>query len=120
MNEIHKQWGLSLTRVQIDRLGLVFLVLMLCLTMQCAAAQAIQRTSAWQPDPPKYGYEAKKDIPVRMDDGIVLQADEYFPVHPATGAKGHERFPVLLAQTPYGKSQTKQNQTENNERRGYV
>lgn len=91
-----------------NRPVLALLLLVLCLTMDCAAAQAVQLPPPWQPEPPKYTYDTKKDISVRMDDGVVLQADEYFPVHPVTGAKNPGRFPVLLAQTPYGKSRAVQ------------
>ena len=103
-----------------NRPVLALLLLVLCLTMDCAAAQAVQLPSPWQPEPPKYTYDTKKDISVRMDDGVVLQADEYFPVHPVTGGKSPGRFPVLLAQTPYGKSRAVQNLADYFVRRGYV
>jgi uncharacterized protein len=85
-----------------------------------AMAQAPKHASTWQPDPPKYGYGAAKDIAVRMDDGTVLRADEYFPTDPASGARAAGRFPVLLEQTPYGKDRALQNLADYFVRRGYV
>jgi uncharacterized protein len=55
-----------------------------------------------------------------MDDGIVLRADEYFPVNLVTGAKVPGRFPVLLAETPYGKGRAVQKLADYFVRRGYV
>jgi uncharacterized protein len=104
----------------IGHVDLGLLILTLCAAIQCAWAQPINRTTTWQPDPPKYGYDGKKDIAVRMDDGIVLRADKYFPVNPVTGAKVPDRFPVLLAQTPYGKGRAVQNLADYFVRRGYI
>lgn len=101
--------GLYRRRRMLCQIALGLLLVEFCVTMQCAGSQPIQRTTTWQPDPPKYGYDEKKDIPVRMDDGIVLRADEYFPVDPVSGAKVPGHFPVLLAETPYGKGRAVQN-----------
>ena len=38
-----------------------------------------------------------------MSDGVVLEADVYYPADPSTGAPAPGKFPVVLAQTPYGK-----------------
>jgi uncharacterized protein len=91
-------------------------ILILSISTQFSMA----RSPPWQPDPPKYGYGSKKDIPVRMDDGIVLRADEYFPTDPVSGARATGRFPVLLEQTPYGKDRALQNLADYFVRRGYV
>lgn len=112
--------GFPRRQLMIGQVGLRLLIVALCAAIQCAWAQPIKRTTTWQPDPPKYGYDQKKDIPIRMDDGIVLQADEYFPVNPATGAKVPGRFPVLLAETPYGKGRAVQNLADYFVRRGYI
>ena len=78
------------------------------------------RAACWQPDPPKYAYGQRKDIPVPMDDGIALRADEYFPTDPVSGVRARGRFPVLLEQTPYGKERAPQNLADYFVRRGYV
>jgi uncharacterized protein len=112
--------GFSCRQCMVGHVGLGLLILALYATIQCACAQPIKRTTTWQPDPPKYGYDEKQDIPVRMDDGIVLRADEYFPINPVTGAKAPGRFPVLLAETPYGKGGAVQNLADYFVRRGCV
>lgn len=81
----------------------------LCLTAlfvvaELSGSQVSRGATTWQPDPVKYGYGVQKDIPVRMDDGVVLRADVYFPTDPATEKRAPGSFPVLLQQTPYGKS----------------
>ena len=58
----------------------------------------------WQPPAPTYGVVAAKNVPVRMDDGIDLVADVYYPADPRTGQRAAGRFPVLLTQTPYTNS----------------
>ena len=57
----------------------------------------------WQPDPVKYEYELSKNFKVKMDDGVQLRVDIYYPVDPATNKRAGGKFPVLLEQTPYGK-----------------
>ena len=44
------------------------------------------------------------NVPVTMADGTVLRADVHFPTDRGTAAPAPGPFPVLLAQTPYGKS----------------
>lgn len=58
----------------------------------------------WKPEQPKYGYKEVKNVGVRMDDGVVLRANVYYPTNLTTGREAHGRFPVLLEQTPYGKT----------------
>lgn len=58
-------------------------------------------------------------MPVRMDDGVVLRADEYYPTNTATGAQTG-RFPVLLMQTPYGRARAVEKLADYFVRRGYV
>ena len=49
-----------------------------------------------------YGVVTTTNVAIRMDDGVVLKANVSRPASPdGSAAKG--RFPVLLAQTPYGK-----------------
>ena len=58
----------------------------------------------WQPPAPSYGVLAMKNVPVRMDDGVDLAADVYYPTNPTTGVRAPGTFPVLLTQTPYTNS----------------
>lgn len=58
----------------------------------------------WTPDPLRYGITVQKGVQVTMPDGTVLVADIYRPSDEATGRPAAGRFPVLLAQTPYGRS----------------
>jgi putative CocE/NonD family hydrolase len=61
-------------------------------------------STAWEPDPEAYGVAVTTDIPVRMADGRVLRANTYVPTDPATGAPAEGPFPVILSETPYGKT----------------
>ena len=53
--------------------------------------------------PVQFGSHLVKDVSVKMSDGVVLEADVYYPSDPATGAPAAGKFPVVLSQTPYGK-----------------
>lgn len=56
----------------------------------------------WQPEPARYGVGSNLNLPVAMADGTVLRADVYYPTTAGQPAPGP--FPVLMTQTPYGKS----------------
>jgi len=60
--------------------------------------------SNWTPGPARYGVGATLNVPVEMADGTVLRADVHFPTELGTGAAAPGPFPVILTQTPYGKS----------------
>ncbi len=49
------------------------------------------------------GMVIERDVPVRMDDGIVLRADVFRPGGPSPGGLGPGRHPVLLSYGPYAK-----------------
>src|SRR5438094_4550231 len=70
---------------------------------QCVAATQGDATPLWQPNAPSYAYAVTKNVPARMDDGIVLSSDIYYPTDSTTGMRSPDSFPVLLEQTPYGK-----------------
>src|SRR5919197_4598134 len=53
--------------------------------------------------PARYGIALVKDVSVRMSDGVKLAADVYYPTDLRTGRPAPGPFPVILAQTPYGK-----------------
>lgn len=90
------------------------------LILVAISTSAIARPQPWRAAEPTFAFAAIKDIPVRMDDGTVLRADEYFPTDPVTGARAPGRFPVLLMQTPYGKATGLQSLGDYFVRRGYV
>lgn len=54
--------------------------------------------------PPRYDIAVTKDVPITMRDGRVLRADVHRPVDPETGRLAKGPFPVIVGQTPYGKS----------------
>lgn len=58
----------------------------------------------YDPGPERYGHTVTTDIPVRMPDGRVLRAAVYTPTLPGTDQPAPGPFPVILVQTPYGKS----------------
>lgn len=68
-----------------------------------ALASPPAHASAWSPEPATYGVSAPRQVVVTASDGTRLAADVYVPVDPRTGAPAAGRFPVILAQTPYGK-----------------
>ncbi|HET7580048.1 MAG TPA: CocE/NonD family hydrolase [Bacillales bacterium] len=58
----------------------------------------------WKPEPATYGIVKESNVPIKMSDGTVLMADVYRPANPETGLPADQKFPVILAQTPYKKS----------------
>jgi uncharacterized protein len=98
----------------------MFMLLRVCLVMLVCESATAARPQPWKPAEPGFAFAAKTDIPVRMDDGTVLRADEYYPTDAATGAKAPGRFPVLLMQTPYGKARALHHLGDYFVRRGYV
>jgi uncharacterized protein len=60
--------------------------------------------SRWVPEKADYGTTSQNDLPVTMSDGTVLRANVIYPTDPKTGKIAAGPFPVLLTQTPYGKS----------------
>lgn len=72
-----------------------------------ATPAAPPRTAAaspgrWSPRPATYGTVTERDVPVTMSDGVVLRADVIRPAR--NGAPAPGRFPVIVTQTPYNKS----------------
>jgi putative CocE/NonD family hydrolase len=68
-----------------------------------AAARTPAATQAWRPRPATYGVAKQTNVPIRMDDGVVLEADVLRPAAP-NGQPAKGRFPVILTQTPYNKN----------------
>jgi predicted acyl esterase len=74
----------------------------------------------WQPEPASYGVSQPVDIPVRMDDGVVISTEVVYPTDPATGARAGGSFPVLLSQNPYGTAQDPTAAGDYFVQRGYI
>lgn len=58
------------------------------------------------PSEPTYTVGVTKNLAVRMDDGVSLLVDVYFPTDKSTGDPAPGPFPVILNQTPYDKNVT--------------
>lgn len=56
------------------------------------------------PSGPAYDIVVERDVPVTMRDGRVLRADIHRPAVKDTDEVAPGEFPVILVQTPYGKS----------------
>ena len=69
-----------------------------------AAAADPVTPASWAPQPATYATGSLLDQPVTMSDGTILRADVYFPTVAGTSTPAHGLFPVLLQQTPYGKT----------------
>ncbi len=64
----------------------------------------VAEEAPWEPGPELYGHVVTKDVPVEMEDGRVLRAAIYTPTVLGTETPAEGEFPVILVQTPYGKS----------------
>src|SRR5205814_2380136 len=74
----------------------------------------------WKPRPATYGIAKTTNVPLKMDDGVVLKADVLRPAaKDGTPAKG--TFPVILTQTPYNKNSPQLNfENDYLVQRGYI
>jgi hypothetical protein len=73
----------------------------LALPADVAAASAAPG-AAWTPEAVTYAVGEQRNVPITMNDGTILRADVYFPT--SGGAEATGPFPVIMTQTPYGKS----------------
>jgi predicted acyl esterase len=55
----------------------------------------------WQPGPARYGSVVVDDVPITMDDGVVLRASVSYPTDLTTGQRAAGQFPVAVEHTPY-------------------
>lgn len=55
----------------------------------------------WAPGPAAYGTVVVDDVPVTMDDRVVLRASVAFPAELGSGQRARGRFPVVIEHTPY-------------------
>ncbi|ATL69240.1 CocE/NonD family hydrolase [Nocardia terpenica] len=98
------------------RTGVTRACLALSIVLTLAVAPPVELPSALgepvNPNPHYVGYQRPalfgmgKDLDhtVTMSDGVNIMADVFYPTDPATSARAHGPFPVLLQQTPYGKN----------------
>lgn len=56
----------------------------------------------WEPGPAKYGSILVDDVPVTMDDGVVLKATVAYPSVLGSKERAPGKFPVIIENTPYG------------------
>ncbi len=56
---------------------------------------------SWKPGQEIYDVGIEFDIPVRMSDGVTINAAIVVPIDPSTGQRAKGDFPVLLEQSPY-------------------
>jgi putative CocE/NonD family hydrolase len=64
----------------------------------------VHAATTWEPEPATYDVVKTNDIPVTMSDGRVLRAAIHAPAVKGTSTPADGPFPVILVQTPYGKS----------------
>jgi predicted acyl esterase len=67
---------------------------------------AVPRTTpypggTWEPGPSQYGATVVDNVPIKMDDGIVLRASVAYPTDLASGQRAAGKFPVVIEHTPY-------------------
>jgi len=55
----------------------------------------------WEPGPARFGAALVEDLPLPMDDGVVLRASVAYPTDRATGQRAVGPFPVIIEHTPY-------------------
>jgi len=85
-----------------------------------AIAAAHNHAAAWQPRPATYGIAKTTNVPIKMDDGVVLKADVLRPAA-KDGSAAPGKFPVILAQTPYNKNSPQLNfENDYLVQRGYI
>jgi len=67
-------------------------------------AVAATADTGWTPEPATYGMTVVKDVPITMADGTVLRAAIHEPTDLTTGQPAPGPFPVIVSETPYGKT----------------
>ncbi len=71
---------------------------------QAPSPSAPTRASRWEPRPEQFSETVKTtDVPIRMDDGVVLRGDLTLPAT-ADGEPAKRRLPVLVMITAYNKT----------------
>src|SRR3954471_4650692 len=84
------------------------------------AAGSTGHPGPWKARPATYGIAKTTNVPIKMDDGVVLKADVLRPAA-KDGSPAKGRFPVLLTQTPYNKNAPQLNfENDYLVQRGYI
>jgi predicted acyl esterase len=55
----------------------------------------------WEPGPARYGAVTVDEVPLTMDDGVILRASISYPTDLLTGQRAAGTFPVVIEHTPY-------------------
>lgn len=55
----------------------------------------------WSPRPVRFGVDRIENVPVTMDDGVVLDANIAYPTDLASGRRAKGPFPVVVEHMPY-------------------
>lgn len=84
-------------------------VMSLLFTAVLAAALLVATTTPataqeWEPGPALYDIVVEHDVAITMRDGRVLRANIHRPAMPGTDEPAPGEFPVIMIQTPYGKT----------------
>jgi predicted acyl esterase len=66
-----------------------------------AMAMNLYPGGKWAPGPARFGVEVVEDVPVTMDDGVVLNASIAYPTDLASGRRARGPFPVVVEHMPY-------------------
>ena len=82
----------------------VLSVLAVCAGLVVAPSAPANAEPLWEPGEATYDVVTTNDIPVTMPDGRVLRALIRAPAVKGTTTPAEGPFPVILVQTPYGKS----------------
>ena len=79
----------------------VLIFVALAVTASEAGAQTPYPGNKWEPGPARYGTTAPDQAAISTTEGVVLQAQVWYPSDPATGARADGDFPVIIELTPY-------------------
>src|SRR5690242_9357418 len=96
----------------LTKLGSLLVLLLLAATLGPLApsgtgaglSKAESAAATWQPGPELYDIVVTNDVPITMPDGRVLRGAIHAPALKGTTTPADGPFPVILVQTPYGKS----------------
>ncbi|MGI8680193.1 MAG: CocE/NonD family hydrolase [Jatrophihabitans sp.] len=86
------------------RLLTVFVALLTAVALAPGLTTSSAAAPPWTPEPASYGVATTTDVPVTMPDGRILRAAVHVPTDPASGQPAVGPFPVILSETPYGKT----------------
>jgi predicted acyl esterase len=93
------------TRVQIAQRATFFVIAMVVgmISHVTAHSETVYPGGKWEPGPARYGSLVVDNVPVTMDDGVVLRASIAYPADLVTRERAKGKFPVVIEHTPYVK-----------------